>query len=266
MTLDARESGPFSGVRSTTLAVTAPLRSTVRWAVSPLGSAWQGIAHYDDVQDENNVLRSRVAELEGQLAQVPDNRADLQALREATKVDFAEQYGRVTGQVVSDRQTGLERIVEINRGSNDGLAVGMPVVTGNGLVGQIVSVSGGRSSIRVMSDPRLHVGVVSKRSRIVGVTSGGGDGNNLVIDLLDNAANQVTDRTRFETSGFDASPYPGGIPVGFLVLEDGQISIRPSADLDRLSFLTVLLYTPESEEVVSPGEGDPSETPVEAGG
>lgn len=264
MTLDARETGPFSGARSVTLTATAPLRSALGWLVSPISAGWQGVVHYDDVEEENNLLRSQIAELEGQLAQVPGEAEELRALREATGIDYAAQYPRVTGRVVSDRQTGLERIVEINVGSNDGIDVGMPVVTGNGLVGQVISTSGGRSAVRVLTDPRLQVGVVSNRSRIVGVTSGRGDGNNLLLDMLDNASDQSLNRTRFETSGFDASPYPGGIPVGLLIVEEsGLVSLRPTADLEQLSYLTVLIYRYDDAEVdplVDPDEQAPVDT------
>lgn len=246
MTLDVRDSGPFSGARSFVLGVTSPARAAVGWALSPVASGWNGVVHYDEIQEENNELRSRLAELEGRLAEVPDNEAELEALRQATKVEFVEDIERVSGQVVSDRQTGLERIVEINLGSGDGVQEGMPVVTASGLVGRIVSVSSSHSVVRLLSDQRLSVGVISTRSRIVGVTTGRGGGENLVLDLLGNAADQATARTRFETSGFDSSPYPGGIPVGTLVLsEDGDVQLEPAADIERLSFLTVILYQPQ---------------------
>lgn len=250
MTLDARETGPFAGARSFALSVTSPIRGAVRWVVSPIGSGWQGVVHYDDVTQENDELRARVAELEGALNQVPDNEAELQALRAATKVEFAEQYERVTGQVVSDRQTGLERIVEVNRGSDQGVEVGMPVVTANGLVGQVVNVSTASCFVRVITDPRLRVGVISNRTRVVGVISGTGDGNNPDLDLLVNAVDLAPERTRFETSGFDASPYPAGVPVGTLVNEGrGETSLQPYADIERLSFLTILLYAPDLDSV-----------------
>ena len=246
MTLDARDSGPFSGIRSFTLTVTTPLRSAVQWVASPLGTGWNGVVHYDDVLQENDELRVRIAELEGELAQVPDNEEALRQLQEATKVDFANQYERVTGRVVSDRQTGLERILEIGIGSEEGIEVGMPVVTASGLVGRVVSVGPATSHVRVITDGRVQVGVISTQSRIVGVTAGRGDGNNLLLDLLDNAKDQLPEDTRFETSGFEASPYPAGVPVG--VLRQGsndQIELEPYADIDRLSFLTVLIYSPE---------------------
>ncbi len=246
MTLDARDSGPFSGVRSFTLTVTAPLRSAVRWVVSPVGAGWNGVVHYDDVLEENDELRVRISELEGELAQVPDNEEALRQLQEATKVEFANQYERVTGRVVSDRQTGLERIVEIGIGSEEGIEVGMPVVTASGLVGRIVSVGPATSHVRVITDGRVQVGVISTQTRIVGVTVGRGDDNNLLLDLLGDAKDQLPEDTRFETSGFESSPYPAGVPVG--VLRQGsndQIELEPYADIGRLSFLTVLIYSPE---------------------
>ncbi len=265
MTLDARDSGPFAGIRSFALTATTPLRSAVRWVASPIGIGWNGVVHYDDVLLENDELRVRISELEGELAQVPDNEEALRQLQEATKVEFANQYERVTGRVVSDRQTGLERIVEIGIGSEEGIEVGMPVVTASGLVGRVVSVGSATSHIRVITDGRVQVGIISTQTRIVGVTAGRGDGKNLLLDLLDNAKDQVPEDTRFETSGFESSPYPAGVPVG--VLRQGsndQIELEPYADIERLSFLTVLIYTPglriEDQPDIDEGQSDGAES------
>lgn len=251
MTLDARASGPFAGARSATLAATGPIRSAISWVASPISSGWQGVVHYDDVQADNDRLRIRIAELEGELAQAPDNADDLRALRQAVGIEFAEDFDRVTGQVVSDRQTGLERIIEIDVGSDDGVKVAMPVVLVNGLVGQVVSVSGGKSAVRVVTDPRLRVGVISSRTRVVGVTSGLGEGETLILDLLDDAQGINLDRARFVTSGFEGSPFPGGIPVGVLIRgENNVVSLRPRVDLEQLSFLTVILYSQDADAAI----------------
>lgn len=264
MTLDARASGPFAGARSATLAATGPIRGAISWVASPISAGWQGTVHYDDVQAENDRLRIRIAELEGELAQAPDNADDLRALRQATGIEFAEDYDRVTGQVVSDRQTGLERIIEIDVGSDDGVQVAMPVVLANGLVGQVVSVSGGRSAVRVLTDPRLRVGVISSRTRVVGVTSGLGEGDRLILDLLDDAQGINLDRSRFVTSGFEGSPFPGGIPVGVLIRgENNVVSLRPRVDLEQLSFLTVILYSQDAEAAIPLDTDSPAIVPDE---
>ena len=54
----------------------------------------------------------------------------------------------------SGRSTNFEDTIEIDKGTDDGIKVGMPVVTGAGLVGRIVEVHGGtRSVVQLLTDP-----------------------------------------------------------------------------------------------------------------
>lgn len=243
MTLDARGFGPAQSLRRVTLTVTQPLRDAVAWATSPVFDAWNGAVHFEEVEAENDLLRARVAELEGEIAALPDTEAQLAQLLAATEIDYLADVPRVTGRVVADRHTGLERIVEVERGSDDGVTEGMPVVSGRGLVGRVVTVTGDRSVVRLITDPRFSVGVVDPRTGALGVTIGAGDDRSLVVDLAEASLEVADDGDRFETSGFERSRYPAGIPVGRLIV-DADRDVRrmePYADLSRLTYLTVLL-------------------------
>lgn len=246
MTLDARSVGPFSAVRELVFAGTQPLRSTVDIAVSPMVDAWNGAVHYDEVERENAQLRARVVELEGRIERLPDVEAELRSLLAATDIDDPADVPKVTARVVSDRDTNLERIVEIDAGSDDGLEVGHPVVTGAGLVGRLIAVEASRSQVQLITDPRMNVGLINPQSRAAGVSSGDGTGQDLVLDLVDGAVESVSQGSRFETSGFDRSRYPGGIPVGRLRIEGDATFLQTSADLDRLGYVTILVV-PEPE-------------------
>lgn len=243
MTIDARGFGPVQSVRRAVFSITEPVSDGMEWAISPITDGWNGAVHYDDLEEENALLRQRLAELEGRVEQLPDNQLELEQLLEATELDFIGDIPRVTARVVSDRRTGLERIVELDRGSNDGIEEDMPVVTGEGLVGRVLMVTGDRSIIRLITDPRLSVGVVSSGSGALGVTTGAGEGEAIVIDIEAVSLETVTTGDTFETSGFDRSRYPGGIPVGRVVVdEDRDVrTIEVAADLERLAYLTVLL-------------------------
>ncbi len=241
MTLDARQTGPFQGVREAAYSVTSPLRSAVGFILSPIGDTWQGIVHYDDLAAENDELRERVAELEGVVDRLPDREAELNELKIGTDIDFVEALPTIAASVTSDRRTSVERIIEIDRGSDDGLREGMPVVTGDGLVGRIILVTGETSQVQLISDPRTSIGVVSRGTRAIGVTTGDGDGVDLRVDLEEGAVDVLAPGVRFETSGLNASDYPGGIPVGRLVIDGVRVRIEPLADLDRLAFVTVIL-------------------------
>ena len=243
MTLDSRSFGPFQDARRITLTVSQPFRDGFGWVASPVVDAWNGAVHYDSLRDENAALRAQVADLEGQVDRLPDTEAELERLLEATDLGYVDDIDRVTGRVVSDRRTGLERIIEIERGSNDGIAEGMPVVTGRGLVGRVMMVTPDRSAIRLISDPRFSVGVVDPATGAIGLATGAGEGRDLMVDLQEASLDLGKTGDRFWTSGFDRSQYPGGIPVGRLEVDErnDHRTLELFADLDQLIFLTVVL-------------------------
>lgn len=243
MTLDARGFGPVQSVRRGALAITQPLRDLVGWATSPVFNAWDGAVHFDEVQDENDELRARVALLEGQVAALPDTEAQLAQLLAATEIEYVGDLPRVVGRVVADRNTGLERIIEVDRGAEDGVEEGMPVVTGEGLVGRVITATADRCVVRLLTDPRLSVGITDPSTGAIGVTLGSGEGEPLVVDLTEASLDRARTGDRFQTSGFERSRYPAGIPVGELTV-DAELDVRrlrPYADLERLTFLTILL-------------------------
>ncbi len=243
MTIDTRGSGPFASMRSAAFATTSPLRSAVAAAVRPVGATWNGAVHYGEVVDENERLRADVARLEGEVARLPDIESDLAALREATGLDTEVDVPRLTAKIVSDRDTGVERIIEINRGSDDGVAAGMPVVVGSGLVGRVLDVySNHRSTLRLVSDPRFQVGVSGVDSGETALASGDGDGRALRVEIQAQGLADVDDGERFETNAF-SERFPADIPVGVFRFEaaSGTATLEPFVDLDSLVFVTVLL-------------------------
>lgn len=246
MTIDVRGFGPIDTARSTALAASAPFRSAATWAVSPIAGTWNGAVHYDDLEAENERLRLRVAELEGELERLPDVEADYEELLAATGFDVPSGVAQVTARVISDRQTGIERIVEINRGSGDGLVSGMPVVVGEGLIGRVEDVfADHRSTIALITDTRVPVGLNGVESGQAAVANGDGSSDLLDLELDPRALDEIVEGERFETSGF-SERFPPDIPVGSLVIDGGTARLRPFADFDKLGFVTVLLVVPAS--------------------
>lgn len=246
MTIDARGSGPFSSIRSAAFSATEPLRNAVAAAVRPVSATWNGAVHYDDVVEENERLRVDVARLEGEVARLPDVEADLAALREATGLTAAPEVARLTAKIVSDRDTGVERIIEIDRGSEDGVVEGMPVVVGSGLVGRVLDVYGDhRSTLRLVTDPGFQVGVSGIESGETALASGDGDGRALRVEIQAQGLVDVNEGERFETNAF-SERFPPDIPVGTFAFDSASNSatLNPFVDIDSLVFVTVLLTEP----------------------
>lgn len=246
--LDASGFGPIESVRRSALAAGGPIGTVLHAVTSPAVGAWDGAVHHEGLIEENRELRRRLAEAQGRLAAQPDLALELEALSAAIDVAYGGDIDRVTARVVADRRGGVERIVELDKGSDDGLATGMPVVTGSGLVGVIDEAIADRSVVRLVTSPRSAVGV---RTRFgFGVVTGQGDGTLRLAPDPDLAAaieqGRVGPGHRLVTSGLERSRFPSGLPVALLApsasADDADAPpILATADLDVLGYLTVLL-------------------------
>ncbi len=265
MTIDARGFAVIDRARATALAVSGPLRDGVSYLLSPASDGFHAAVHYEQLADENAQLRAEVAELQGQIDQLPDRESELAELSAAVEVDYLEEYTMLTARIVTDRRTGLERIIEIDLGSDDGIEPGFPVVTGGGLVGRTDLVNSNRSTIRLVTDPELFVGVRALASGAVGVVQGDGEGRPLNLDLAESGQDAVRSGTRFVTAGTNGSRFPLGIPVGRAsdpVDEDGTIApteLIPSADLATMIYLSVVILPPEPPTSDATGATEPAE-------
>lgn len=107
------------------------------------------------------------------------------------------------------------RTAQIDLGSRDGLRVNLPVLTAEGLVGRVSSVSLTRSQVTLLGDPNCKVSVrVENESRDTGIVGASGplDPELVVLSYLSRTAN-LKPAQLVVTSG-QGGIFPRGIPVG----------------------------------------------------
>jgi rod shape-determining protein MreC len=140
-----------------------PLVSVQQW----LSSRYLAVVEFLTVPRDVASLRQRNAELEEQNAQLETQIIDLQSqLREAevlyALLDFArsrpENVYKAAAVIGRDPSPFLHYVI-IDRGSDDGLRYGMPVVTAQGLVGRIAAVTSSASRVQLITDPGSIVNV-----------------------------------------------------------------------------------------------------------
>ncbi len=138
------------------------------------------------VEALNNLgqLRGRIAELEEQLArrqvesiQLREAASDYERLISLLNYTSAlEDQDFLTADVIAVEQTGIARTIIINRGTRDGIAVGMPVTTDLGLVGRIIRVSANAAQVQLINDENSAVSSRLQATRahgsIIGQASG----------------------------------------------------------------------------------------------
>ncbi|MEP7203957.1 MAG: rod shape-determining protein MreC [Ilumatobacteraceae bacterium] len=138
----------------------------------PIANAWYGITRYDDVNAANQALRDQIehqkgAEIEAKTAINIAN--DLLKLNRLTSV---RNIKGVAAQVIGEAPSNFQNTIEVTVGSRDGVAVGMPVTDGAGLIGKVTKVYPDSSVVMLITDPQFTVqGQVLSRIEDEGASS-----------------------------------------------------------------------------------------------
>jgi rod shape-determining protein MreC len=248
LTLDFRNASIVESARRAAATVFSPLRGVADAATSPFSNGWNGITHYGDVKTENDRLRRRIDELQGQKVQGADAVEEYRKLQAELNIPWVGDIPKVTARVVASGVSNFSHSIEIDKGSKDGIQVGMPVVSGAGLVGRVQQVESGRSTIQLITDPDFRVGVRLLPDGVLGTARGTGKGDPLVVDTGLDGGTKLKPGGSLTTSGADRSAFPSSIPVGTVTgseKADGgltlNLTVKPLVDTERLSFVSVLL-------------------------
>jgi len=159
ITFDVRGSGFIDGARETAGDVFSPVRGVARTVFRPFENTWHGIFDYEDVKRERDNLADQVESQEGAAIAAAAAVREMQALEALDKLPTLANVPQVTRRVVSEPSSNFDRTVDINQGTNQGVQVGMPVITNGGLVGRILKVYGDRSTVRLVTDPNFSMAV-----------------------------------------------------------------------------------------------------------
>jgi rod shape-determining protein MreC len=159
ITLDLQNSSAVSGLRNIFGMIFRPVESTTRVITRPISNAWHGIFDYNDVLDENDRLREKVAQQEGATVAAAASVRLAQELLALNGLPTLAGINAVTAQVIGDSPTNFSQTIEINQGSESGIRVGMPVLNAAGLIGKITKIYGDRSVVMLITDPDFALSV-----------------------------------------------------------------------------------------------------------
>lgn len=247
LTLDFRDAGPVRTAREVAGTIFSPLRSAADTLSTPFSNVWGGITDYGDVKRENDALRTRLAEIDGERVQGQDAIEQLGSLLEQANIEWVNGIPTTPARVIAGPVSNFSHTIEIDKGSGDGIREGMPVVAGAGLVGQVVLTSSTTATVRLITDPDFRVGVRMTPGSTLGTARGGGTGEPLVVDTAVDPKAEVPADAVLTTSGADRSEFPASIPVAAVVDKrtasgglTADLLAEPYVDTESLRFVTVL--------------------------
>jgi len=232
-------------LRKLVLEIATPIEDVINISFKGLQDVWKRYLFLVGLEDENRRLRHENAVLSGQLNQYREGYLEGIRLRKLLNLKEGFKDRAVAARVIDNDRTTLFKTVLINKGTADGLRVGLPVVTDRGVVGRIIETSWHASRILLMIDENSNIDALIQRSRTQGILQGAGPaGCNLkyISKVEDVQAGDV-----ILSSGL-AGVFPKGLLLGVVTgasrREGGlfqKIDVLPAVDFGRLEEVLALV-------------------------
>ena len=203
--------GPIHVTRNVVATVSAPfqaLGSIISYPVRAIGNAFHNIT----ADTENlRTLERENEELTAEVTRLQEYAEENQRLTLLLDIKDAYSLDATGARVIGQSTDTWNRTITIDKGSRDGVEIGMPVMSANGLVGQVESVSLVSSTVRLITDERSGVACVLQTSRAEGILTGSVEGLLYIKYVPTSYSVEVGDAV--VTSGLGGS-FPKGIVIG----------------------------------------------------
>src|ERR1700754_1124071 len=161
MAVDARDAnGEHKILRVWTQALSSPLQSTSSKVSGATSGFFQQIWNFRGTAAENVQLKERLAKAEAELHAARQAEAENERLKSLLELSEKSDVKSIPARVIARDPSIWFNKITINRGSKSGVAVNMPVVTGGGIVGRVITVSPWASQVMLLTDEKAGAGAV----------------------------------------------------------------------------------------------------------
>jgi len=232
-------------IRVWAVELISPVQRVGSWTVNGAEHGWGGYIGLRTAQKNNEAMRAELDRLKIRNTEL-ESRA-LEADRLAALLNFRTAHSEtamIAAHVISASPDSGSLVINIDRGSRDGIRRDMGVITPDGVVGKILAVYPDISQVLLLGDKESGVGSLLADTRTQGPVKGTGEPL-LSLDYISNDE-KVTVGEAVVTSGQDRI-FPKDLPVGTVVNFAAdpkspfmKIRVKPAAHLERLEEVLVL--------------------------
>ena len=222
-----------NGISSSVSTVVSPLQKIVYNINSRVKETVDFFLNFSEVKLENEELKEKNTKLANELIEYESLKDEVERLREA--LNFTESknnYNYVGVNIIGYSGSSLSDGYIIDKGSNDGIAKNMVVVSSKGLVGKVTKVSSNFAIVQSILNENIAVAVMDQQTReATGVLQGLSDkkDNNMPVVYNLPINSDVKEGDIIITSGL-GKIYPKEIPVGTVVsVEEDNVKVMKSA-------------------------------------
>ncbi|MBA2770443.1 MAG: rod shape-determining protein MreC [Sphingomonas sp.] len=238
LTLSIAAPQTFRNVRGAGIDVVAPISTGLNQITATISGLAGGAGNYWDAARQNGTLRRQRDAMAQQLMLARTIQLENRELKAALQLRERTLDTVAAGRLVSSSFQSPRRFAVLSVGRSDGVAVGMPVRSAEGLIGRVLDTGSQASRVLLVSDRSNIVPARLLRTGQAVISQGRGDGT-VELKPLEVGRNPFRRGDIVVTSGIGGL-YPPLVPVARVVrlADDGAIAV-PVADPASTSFAIV---------------------------
>jgi len=226
-----------------------PISSVMGWTAARTDNLLESVAGPDDIQ----AARQNIVQLQGQLESLRRENEELREIQGEyqllqdlfNRARERPEFKRLTASVIGYDTSPIFRSIIIDRGTEDGVFVGMPVESARGLVGQVYRTTNSSAMVILITDNISSIPARLGSSRATGIVRGGGLGGSMSMDWINQEA-QIESGEVVLTSGLGGK-FPQDMVIGRIIETDRQEAelfqkaiVQPAVDFDSLEIIFVV--------------------------
>lgn len=226
-----------------------PVATVMGWVsarTDVVADALEGPRDLQTAREAIQDLEERVALLERENEELREIEGEYQLLLDLfNRARQTPDYRRLTASVIGRDTNQAVRSIVIDKGSSDGVRVGMPVESARGLVGQVYRTTPNSAQVVLITDSSSAIPARLGTSRATGILRGGGIGGSMAIDWID-LKYQVEIGEVVATSGLGGR-FPQDLVIGRVIDVERReaelfqrATVQPAVDFDSLELVFVI--------------------------
>ncbi len=235
-------------VRNAVDSVVLPMQRGINVVGRSISDRMEVLENIEDLQEENARLKAELEVLRQEAQIVASEKYELDALKELFELDQKyPDYEKVAARIIARESNGWYNIFTIDKGYEDGIAVNMNVMAGNGLVGIVTAVRKNSATVRSIIDDSSNVSGMVLRTSDTCIVSG-----DLTLMMTDGRIritmiplNSTVRENEEVVTSHISDKYQQGILIGYI----SEIRID-SSNMTKTAYLTPVVDFEHLDEVL----------------
>jgi len=250
LSISLQRPGETGFFRKLVLEIASPLIRGINASIDTVGNVWKQYIFLVGLEKENRILKTKIAHLTKEMNEYKELHLEALRLRDLMALKEHHRFNTVTARVIDRENAYVFKTILISKGTSDGISIGLPVVSAEGVVGRIVETSWNVSRVLLITDYNSNIAAIVQGSRVQGALQGGSS-MGCSLKYVERSE-EIRVGERLMTSGLGGN-FPKGLILGTVLSVDRRgsglfqnVEILPAVHFSRLE--EVMVITADKEQ------------------